>query len=187
MTDGAQQSGQPSSAGSHGDGTWRYVVAPALVSVLTGLFYQLHGCGSDSPGPTPTSTVTETMSDDTQESDSAVPSTPSVSADITRIVYRGADSGNAAYADIEVDTDISGLRGQECVIKWSTYYPYTNGEQGGTNTGYSGQRSTGLLAYDDTVSSATLAVRAQQSGWRVHIFVYGPDGTLLDQQDGPTG
>jgi hypothetical protein len=82
--------------------------------------------------------------------------------------------------------DVSGLRGQECLIKWASYYPYKQG-RGGTDTGYSGQRRTGLLPYEDTVDTTVLAVRGgQHNGWRVHVFVYGPDGTLLAQEDGPT-
>jgi hypothetical protein len=176
MADGAQQSGQPPSGGGpHDNGVWRYVVGTAMVPVLITLLSQLHGCGTDSPQTSPTSTVTETTA----------PSTPSVSAHITGIVYRGVNSANAAYGDVEIDIDTTGLRGQECLIKWSTYYPYKHG-QGGTDTGYSGHGSTGLLPYENTAASPVLAVQAQHSGWMVHVFVYGPDGTLLDQRDGPT-
>ncbi|MFI9255474.1 hypothetical protein [Streptomyces sp. NPDC053069] len=186
MTDGAQQNGQSAnSGGSHGDGAWRYVLGSIAVSVVSGLLYQVHGCSPDTPDPAPTSTVTETMSAETTAPEDDVSSSPSVSAHITRILFRGRDSGNAAYSDFEVDVDFSGLRGQECVIKWSSYYPGKAG-QSDTNTGFSGQLSTGLLAHDNESHWNTFAVHNAQAGWMLHVFVYAPDGTLLDQEDGPT-
>ncbi|MEV6114040.1 hypothetical protein AB0L59_16380 [Streptomyces sp. NPDC052109] len=129
--------------------------------------------------------MTETTSAETTAPEDDVPSSPGVSADITRILFRGRDSGNGAYSDFEVDIDFSGLRGQECVIKWSSYYPGANGRSD-TDTGFSGQLSTGLLAHDDESHWNTFAVHNAQSGWMLHVFVYAPDGTLLDEQDGPT-
>ncbi|MEU5540524.1 hypothetical protein [Streptomyces sp. NPDC020362] len=163
------------------------MLGSVMVSVVTGLLYQVHGCSPDTSDPAPASTVTETMPADTPTPENDAPSSPSVSADITRILFRGRDSGNPAYSDIEVDVDIRGLRGQECVIKWSSYYPGKNG-QADTDTGFSGQLSTGLLSRDDEAHWNVFAVRnAQYSGWSMHVFVYAPDGTLLDQEDGPTG
>ncbi|MEU9992740.1 hypothetical protein AB0E10_39300 [Streptomyces sp. NPDC048045] len=157
-----------------------------MVSVVTGLIYQVHGCSPDTPDPAPASTVTETMPAETSAPDDGVPSSPRVSADITRILNRGRNTGNPAYSDIEVDVAIRGLRGQECLIKWSSYYPGSNGRSD-TNTGLSGQISTGLIARDNESHWNVFAVRnAQYSGWLVHIFVYAPDGELLDQDDGPT-
>ncbi|MBP2047432.1 hypothetical protein J2Z21_000354 [Streptomyces griseochromogenes] len=181
MTDGTQQHGQSANGGgSHGDGVWRYAVAPIVVSAITGLIYQVHGCSPGTPDPAPTSTVTETMGADTPS-----PS-PTVSARITRIVSKGTNSASSSYEDIAVHMDIVGLRGQECLVKWASYYPDKQG--GGTGTGYDGKSSTGLLPYDDTLDTTVLAVhKAQYAGWMVHVFVYGPDGTLLAEKDGPTG
>ncbi|MFI2205542.1 hypothetical protein ACH47Z_33160 [Streptomyces sp. NPDC020192] len=187
MTDGAQSGQSGNGPGSHGGGAWRHVLTPVVISVVTGLIYQFHGCSPDTSDPAPSSTVTETLAAGTPgPSDEDVSPAPSVSARITRIVSRGTDSGNSSYVDIRVDTDIVGLRGQECVIKWSSYYPAEDG-RGGTNTGYSGSSSTGLLSYDDETHWNVLAVpKARYSGWMVHVFLYGPDGTLLAQEDGPT-
>lgn len=75
-------------------------------------------------------------------------------------------------------------RRQVC-ITWASSYPDGNG--GGTDTGCTGRETTGLPPYDSTDHWTTFAVHeAQYSGWMVHVFLYGPDGELLDAKDGPT-
>ncbi|MGW2029171.1 hypothetical protein [Streptomyces spinosus] len=185
MTNGAQ-GGQPGNQGGwHGGTGW--ASAALVVSTVVGLLYQVQSCGAHSPDPAPTTTVTETADTDVAgPTENEVPPSPTVSGRIKRIVDKGRDAGNASYQDIEVDAELSGLQGQECVIKWASYYP--DGHGGGTGTGYTGSESTGLLPYDPTENSTTLTVhRAQYATWMVHVFLYGPDGELLDAKDGPTG
>ncbi|WP_225844934.1 hypothetical protein [Streptomyces sp. HPF1205] len=177
----------PGNAGGNGgsgggNSAWSYVMGTGVVSVLTALIYQVHGCSAHTPQPTPT--VAETTTQDTEEE---TPSTPAVSAHVDSITSIGTDRGNTSYWDEKVVVSFTGLQGQDCTVKWVSYYPDGSG-QGGTDTGYSGKKTTGLLPYDPTEWTDTIAMnKAEYSGWRVHIFVYGPDGTLLTERDGPTG
>lgn len=168
--------GTPASGG--GNNFLGYFVATTLVSVITAFIY--HSSSSSSPSAEPTTAEVTTPVE--------TPTTPAVSGHIVAIDNVGQDTRNSAYFDMKVSIDLTGLLGRTCTIKWASYYTDATGT-GGTATGYQGEEKSTLVAYDPERYTQTLAIHyPDHSGdWGVHVFVYGPDGELLDNEDGPTG